>query len=419
MPSTHPSRRDVLAATGAAALGSLAGCVGSLVGGIERTYERDAPVGAVDGAWPTYQHDFANTGHTVDAAGPWPDPPVERVAAIPTHFATVVSVVDRAGFVGVGRDDDVESDRDAYYRVPLAGGPPAWRSTYQHGKATPTVAGDAVFVSAAEFLAAYDAADGALCWKHRGGGHGSLANAPVLVGDTLVEHGGGGVTGYDARTGERRWQFAASPALPTPNVAARDGVAYAPAGDPDVEDSYGIVALAAESGEEQWRRDDIRPGWSPLVVDADNVYVADERGTVRALARGDGSTRWRSSVASGERSAPWVAVADGLVHVQSPTPGGLAAFDAASGEEVWRTALSGTDPVGPPAVAGTTRFTLAEGSVRASLHALDAATGTEQWAVALGFDLPARTALSVAGDAAYVVGYGTDAGGVYRVGSPP
>ncbi|ELZ85226.1 PQQ repeat protein [Haloferax gibbonsii ATCC 33959] len=407
MPSNMHTRRAVLAAGGATALASLSGCVARAFStlDVERDYRRDAPVGDVTGAWPTYQRDFANTGYTTDS-GPSADAGVERIASGDAALATSVAVADARGVLGYSDgdgEDGVYRALDLDAETAPADSDDAWTVDYAHGKSTPTLAGDAMFVSTAEFVAAYDARTGERCWRTSEGGYGTPANAPVLAAETLVDGGGSTVFGRDPATGEERWSYDAGRA--SPGLAARDGVVYTPIGVD--HEQTGVAALDAATGEERWRREDLPQSAVPLTVDDAHLYYSAHRGNVLALALEDGSTQWRASVPLPENGSPQTAVADDTLHVQS-SRGSLAAFDAGDGATKWTLSLDADTFARPPVVAGDTRFVASDDR----LSAVSAASSEVLWSKAL--DVRPTGGLSVRGSELYFAGTGRNPG-VFRV----
>ncbi|MFC4359705.1 PQQ-binding-like beta-propeller repeat protein [Halobium salinum] len=417
MPSTRLTRRAALAGVGASTLASLTGCLGSVLTRFERDHDRDAPVGAVgavDGPWPTYQRDFRNSGYAPDLSGPDESATLELLKATPTAFATTVSLGAGGALVGVS---DGDGNAGGYYALPGTGGGPSWRNGYVHGKSSPTVAGDALFVSTAEYVAAYDARTGEHCWSVTGEGVGDTRNAPVLVGETVVAHGGDLVVGRNPATGAERWQYETDHGFGASVVAVGDAV-YALVTDRDEsattaessgdEDRFGVVSLDAATGEERWRRLDLPEPRSALVVDDGRVYYGAPDGEVYALSTGDGGTEWRASVGFDGDSVAGLAVTDERLHVESSTTGELAALGVETGEEAWSRSVVETNYRAPPVVAGGTRFVVGS----RTLGALDETTGETRWSTSLGVE-PVGP-LSVSEDALYFVGEGRESG-VYRV----
>ncbi len=123
---------------------------------------------------------------------------------------------------------------------------------------------------------------------------------------------------------------------------------------------------------------DDAPILSGPVVANNMVFAMDAGAVVSAHQVDNGRTLWRAKVEpKDERDGSWgggVAYAGGQVFVSAGF-GQVVALDAASGEEQWRTSVSGPIRAAP---------TVADGRVFAvtkdnQTHALDAATGQELW----------------------------------------
>ncbi|MFJ2186671.1 PQQ-binding-like beta-propeller repeat protein [Kitasatospora sp. NPDC087861] len=229
------------------------------------------------------------------------------------------------------------------------------------------------------------AADGVLCCGIRGGGvqlrsaangaelwraddaqqdYENPQSGPVLVAGSAYYYGAGRLRCIDPRGAGLRWSFPVGEDVPSHPVE-RGGVLYVTAGTR-------VYALDAASGVERWRFEAPVVLFTPPVLDADAVYVADYLGTVYALDAGTGRDRWRGVTGSRQGAEP-VVVGDGMVLVGSGEV--LYAFEAASGRERWRYTARG-EIVGSPAVAdGLVHL----GSRDHSLHTLDLASGQLRW----------------------------------------
>jgi polyvinyl alcohol dehydrogenase (cytochrome) len=167
-----------------------------------------------------------------------------------------------------------------------------------------------------------------------------------------------------------------------------------------------LVALDAASGNEVWRRDDVR-GTSSPTLRGDLLYVFAGDATLWALEAEDGRDRWKvladdQRFASGF-SSPVVAgdaVIVGLSSIEEVAAeanatfrGGVAAFDRRSGKELWRyrTAEPPYNGVGvwstvsvdvdADTVFATTgnNYTESAGPTSDSVIALDLETGEQRW----------------------------------------
>src|SRR5690606_2793685 len=196
-------------------------------------------------------------------------------------------------------------------------------------------------------LSAFDLATGERLWQVSGST--GRRGAPAVVDGIVVAGGGldGGFFGYDAATGDLRWQ------LPTPG--RRTSLTT-----PAVAD--GVVYAATGSTPEQ----------------ADTVYAIDPH---------TGAVLWATDI--GPRILLGPAVADGLVVAASSGDRTVVALDAATGTPVWSYTHPGDNEfhVSPAIVAGTVYLTTTvplPGAIppppfQGSVLALDAATGEPRW----------------------------------------
>ncbi|QIB75652.1 PQQ-binding-like beta-propeller repeat protein [Halogeometricum borinquense] len=386
MSPRKQTRRKVLAATGAATLTSLTGCIGDIIDGSHRVYNQDAPFGDVTGAWPTYQHDFANTGFTTDS-GPSSDATLSRVVELDNAaFGTAVTLIDGRGIVGYSGG----SSEDGEYRsFTLDSSSGSWTVDYKLGKSTPTIAGNAVFVSTAEFVAAYDVRNGKLCWRADDGGSGVAENAPILAEGTLLDYTTSTVNGRDPATGEKRWQYGVGDSLVPP--VTRDGTAY-------TATETGAAAFDPKSGEEVWRQADLPESSAPLAVGDNHLYYSAKGEDLYALSLDDGASQWQASIPLSERGSHYTAISDGTLHVQS-ADGVVAAFDAVDGSKKYIKQLEADLRQRPPVVADDTRFSLGD----ETLYAFDVETGDIQWSLPLDTEPVSGGVPSIRGEELYFV----------------
>jgi outer membrane protein assembly factor BamB len=120
---------------------------------------------------------------------------------------------------------------------------------------------------------------------------------------------------------------------------------------------------------------------SPLVAGG-RVYVASQRGDVRALDARSGRLLWQTS--TGATIAMTPALADGLLFVgDHRAPGAFMALDAASGKRLWQTLFAGGVRSEPVIANGVVYEgeTGGDGPAchHAALHALGERTGVERW----------------------------------------
>lgn len=171
----------------------------------------------------------------------------------------------------------------ALYALGVGGGGKAWSTGYDgHGRSSPTVAGDTVYV-ADQFAHGYAVADGSRRFRRRADPPPSARGLAVTEDRVFVSSptfGGepGTLFGLD-RGGRVRWQFAG------------DGDMYVP------------------------------------TATADTVFVGDGGGTLYALSTSDGSPRWEFSLGDGSAvvSAPAIATR-GLYVTATVGSGGAATY---------------------------------------------------------------------------------------------
>lgn len=111
-------------------------------------------------------------------------------------------------------------------------------------------------------------------------------SGPVLADETLYVGGDDGtVRAVDAATGEERWQRPVGAPADTPWV--HGDRLFVPTAE-------GIVALGVRDGTEAWRAD--TPGRVAVLVASHGIYWLTREPAVVALARTDGSERWRTAL---------------------------------------------------------------------------------------------------------------------------
>lgn len=157
-----------------------------------------------------------------------------------------------------------------------------------------------------------------------------------------------------------------------------------------------VTAWELASGRRLWEHADRRryettiagvgPRATPTIADG-TVYALGALGTLNALALADGTLRWQRDLEGeyGGATPDWgrsnsPLVVDGLVVVPTggPRQSALVAFDAATGDEVWRAgddAISYSSPV-VVTLAGRRQIVVFH---RASISGHDVATGSRLW----------------------------------------
>ncbi|SFG47644.1 Outer membrane protein assembly factor BamB, contains PQQ-like beta-propeller repeat [Halopelagius inordinatus] len=341
MPS-HTSRRRFLAAVGAAATASLAGCVDS-------ADELDGDLG--DGApvpddattdWPLPHFDAQATSYNPNPVGP-----TEKPTA----------------------------------RWNVEGGWPTGRIA---------VVGDTAYVPLAESLRALDTASGEERWRvgertDTDTNYGSPQfTSPAVVDDTVYVGTADrrGLLALDAETGEERWRWVPGDRtdVRTPAVPADDGVA--------VGTDDGLVAvLDFETGDPIWTFE-VFGEVSKLAFPFNSLYVGTTGGEVYNLY--DGRGLWRRKL-GGSIEALAVQGSNG---VYAGTFGG-GVYRLSGGAHTGRTRWRAED--GPTAHGA---LALADGIVvgtdLARARGLDHRTGEVRWEIAGDFGAPPAASGSVA-----------------------
>ncbi|MGJ7418609.1 PQQ-binding-like beta-propeller repeat protein [Streptomyces cinereoruber] len=174
-----------------------------------------------------------------------------------------------------------------------------------------------------------------------------------LAGDTLVRARYDAVTGFDAGSGGKRWEFVPPRRtdICAAGEAADDGrVLIAHTGGADGGCSV-VVALGLADGRELWRAP-LAPADGDALATGGGLGVALDAGTgkgapaVRALDLRTGSPRWTAAVPRG--CAPvltGVAPRQVVAVLACGEELKLAAFDPADGRERWTTSLDERDGV--------------------------------------------------------------------------
>ena len=192
-----------------------------------------------------------------------------------------------------------------------------WKVTVGDGVATPSLAGDKLYVFArqggSEILRCLDAASGKELWQEKydalgasgpASGFSGPRCAPTVAEGKVVTFGVRGVLScLDAATGRLLWRKDDFPgALPRFFTAASPivtgGLCVAQVGG---EGKGGVVAYDLASGEERWRWLGDSPAYaSPVLMTADGVklVVAETESRLVALALADGKLLWETPFAA-------------------------------------------------------------------------------------------------------------------------
>uniref|UniRef100_A0A7D5GSZ2 PQQ-binding-like beta-propeller repeat protein n=1 Tax=Natrinema halophilum TaxID=1699371 RepID=A0A7D5GSZ2_9EURY len=175
----------------------------------------------------------------------------------------------------------------------------------------------------------------------------------------------------DAATGDEKWTFSDS-GRRVSTMELINGVLL-------VDNSPDLVALDAETGEEEWRLD--RDYVATLLAVIDDTVLCEFDSTLYAVDVATGEEQWHFD-ADEISSTSDPRAADDIVFVSSK--GVLYALDIATGEEAWRfEADDDVEWIRTPVVENTTAYTWSKGT----LYAFDVETGTVEWQTDWQFDV--------------------------------
>lgn len=205
--------------------------------------------------------------------------------------------------------------------------------------------------------------------------------------------------------GKAEWSVALPGGVTTAAVA--DGTIFAASGV--MGGDYGLYALDAETGDEEWRVSlATHPVGSSPAVSAGTVYI--ESGGFAAFDAESGDLDWRherDETEIGEAAHYSPTVGEETVYFSYSMEPEVYAFDTATGEKQWRADVNAraSQPLLDDGTlyVGTTNSSLDDPEGR--VYALDAATGDERWSVTTG-DVPLRGPV-VRGETVYTAGSDT------------
>lgn len=334
MPSPPMSRRAALATLASAAL---AGCSATSLWSSDSLDRPEIDCGPTAVDWPTYGYDAARTSAL--GARPLPSADAElarfsHTGVSPTGGGSVGGppVVDE-GVAYVAGDLRIEAiDIETEARL--------W--TFEEFDdsigTSPTLACGVLFVSGLNETFALDPTDGTLLWRADAGSRSGPHSSPTAR-DGFVFVPGSSVVALDAETGTQLWRTGTEHVAQ--GLAVTDRV-YVGTGS---NGTGALEALTRCEGERWWRATETGSVYSPPAVAGDTVYAASKHGHLTALASEDGSVRWQRSIESGVYEPP--AVASGRVFVCAGNGDHAYAFDAESGNLLWRfeTGVSQSAPV--------------------------------------------------------------------------
>jgi len=303
-------------------------------------YEQDAPIDdTVVSPWPTLAFDSRRRGYSPDAwMASWTDADVFANAgqtnAIQPAFVdgTAYFGGKLPSYQGIGSSNGPSGIRS------VDGDQYGWSVQEKGALATPTVVGNAIFVTSNGMSRALDRRDGTLCWAYHKGRSNPTASPTVVDGTVYVV--GQRVFALAARTGEVEWTTEHLDFSPQ-GTAVTDNAVFATAGG---DGGGAVYRFDPETGQQDWRASTSSSIRVPPVL-GERVYVLDADGRLRALRRSDGSEAWSHQF--GGRSSALPAVAQGTVYAATTNGTTLKAFDELTGAVRWEFEFDGRRAMGP------------------------------------------------------------------------
>ena len=370
------SRRGLLRGTALVASGAVAGCVDTVVdslgGGCSESALTEGPASASgEGRWAGY-----GSGPENDAATSASDPDDPELA---WRYATCDILLDRCSPLLAGGRVFVSHRKDGGTRaLDASTGEQLWTSEAT-GPSVGQAYADGTLYAANGDLFAFDGADGSVEWRstpvpEEGPGDVSPnVHAPAVVADGTV---------FVTAVAEAIWQFALDAADGSRLWERRlaDGrQRFVTAVGPEAVFAVGteteLLALDRETGEVEWTRE-FENRVAAAAVAGDRLYVMTD-GVLHALSP-DG--RPEHTIPTGV--SVWDVAADGeRLYVTDPTSI-LAAFDAETGDQLWR--AEGVSEPGKPVVGESAVYvgdvvSRGDESPQAVIHAVDKASGDAEW----------------------------------------
>lgn len=398
MPASPPDleRREVLALVGASAL---PGC----------SALSPTPADSdTDPAWPMFGYDAGRTSYHPDASVP--AAPVEVLWQTRTDgdFLSSPVVVGRTLYVG-GRDGRLRA-------IDVADGTERWNLGFDGAVNVPVAYADGTLFAGTTdgHVHAVDGDGGIAIFGLRFDARqwsievddGVLSPPAASDGTVYAATVGGTLFALDAESGTADWRYAGGgKQFSAPAVGANRVFLNRPAR------RERLVALAAESGDEEWsftHGTETAAVFSTPVVHDGQVFLGSPDGNVYALDAATGDVQWTVEFGTPVVSGPAVTEA---VTFASDRDGDVRAIDRESGERLWRASLDFPGSVrGPPTVAEESLYVA---SAAGTIRALDTASGDEQWRFDLGEEV--RSGVVAIGGRLYVQ---TTEGTLYALGNP-
>lgn len=291
-----------------------------------------------------------------------------------------------------------------------------WSTSLSESKGTEpaVVDGDTVYVATGAengALHALSTDDGSERWRFTPAEDApstGFLSAPAIADGTVFSFAHTGTFhAVDAETGEGRWERDLAQAYNLGSPVVSDGTVYTLAG------GYDELVAFSLSGEEQWRTDmegNALPRRGPAIAAADGAVVVpvylEDRMTIQAFDAATGDRVWRHRFDPDVPTVDDYRVAspstDGAQVVVYGNDGVVRAVDAETGEGRWEYRVPGGDDdlsgKSSPAIAGDTVYV---GTKNRQLHAVAVDDGSELWTHRVDWWI--LSAPVVVGDTVYVV----------------
>lgn len=389
--ATDVKRRSLLTAGVAGVFAGLGGCLGD--------GDRSLP-STPSGSWPQYMRDEGNTAATAVTV------PSRGNLAWTSDAFTRWSPVAVDGEVYIGNVDSNPGPK--IVALDATDGSERWRVDIEEASHyASAVVGEYLVAAFGNRVVALDRESGDREWSATVSRAVSRTEITAVPAESLVlvpwgSGPDGGLTAFDAASGEERWTEPLPGRVEDAPAVRGDGV-FVAAGS-------ALYRLDVADGSEVWRRDVGSVALGPSATDAGLLVAADGDLAVHDADTGD---RLRALVGyDGEPHG--VAVADGTAYWL--TDEHLAAVDLADGTEEWRLDAEGCQEglcVGRETVVAPVRYDELDLEVAwPAVVAFDRDTGDVRWYHNLdGFDVTFTTPPALVDGAVYVAANTIDAVG--------
>jgi outer membrane protein assembly factor BamB len=217
----------------------------------------------------------------------------------------------------------VSSDDGTLYAFNETTGALLWMASPAGGSSAPAVTATGVYVLSTTTLSDFDPATGLLLWAVPAQAFGVVPS--VADGEVFISSDDGHFYMFDATTGETLWTSHAE-YKPGASPAALNGAAYVSAHD--------MLFAFATTGYRLWRATSDYHRL-PLSVDDTRVYAVSlthRPKTMSAFDAATGSQLWTTALGFDETPSP-IAVANGVLYVGHGRY--VTAYDAGSGTALW------------------------------------------------------------------------------------